>query len=90
MTTFMISRGKLRRNLAQKWTWEFLGHWKAPRSNKQDIGEKMKRTPDPRPRKFRIDGVSKLAIVQVRGVALKNRSGVTGALNEAIKKSPEI
>jgi hypothetical protein len=64
---------------------EFLGHWKAPGSNKQDIGETMKRKPDRRPRKLRIDGISKLAIVRVRGPVLKNRSGVIGALNEAIK-----
>jgi hypothetical protein len=58
-----------------------------PRSNKQDIGEKIKRIPDHRPQKLRIDGVSKLAIVRARGTVLKNRSGVIGALNEAIKKS---
>jgi hypothetical protein len=74
-----------RRNFAERWTWGFLGHWKAPESNKQDIGEEIKRTPDRRPRKLRIDGVSRLAIVRVRGAILKNRSGVIGALNEASK-----
>jgi hypothetical protein len=38
-----------RRNLAERWIWEFPGHWKAPGSNEQDIGEKTKRTPDRRP-----------------------------------------
>jgi hypothetical protein len=66
MTTFVISLGELRRNLAEQWTWEFLGHWKDPGSNKQDIGEKMKRTPDRRSWKLRIDRVPKLAIVRVR------------------------
>jgi hypothetical protein len=56
-----------RRNLAERWTWEFLGHWKAPGSNKQDIGKRMKRTSGRRPRKLRIDEVSKLAIVRVKG-----------------------
>jgi hypothetical protein len=55
-------------------------------SNKQDIREKMKQTLDRRPRKLRIDRVSKLAIVCVRRVIPKNRSEVIGALKETIKK----
>jgi hypothetical protein len=46
-----------------------------PGSNKQDIGEKMKRTPDHRLQKLRINETSKLARVRVRGAVLKNRSG---------------
>jgi transposase len=69
---------------------EFLGHWKVPGPNNQDVGEKRKRTADRRPRKLRIDGVSKLMIVRVRGLVLKNRSGVIRVLNEAIEKSWEI
>jgi hypothetical protein len=79
-----------RRNLAERWIREFLGHRKAPGSNKQDIGEKMKRTPDRRPRTLRIDGIFKLAIIRGRAAILKNESGVIGALKEAIKKSPAI
>jgi hypothetical protein len=69
---------------------EFLGHWKASESNKQDVGEKMKRTPDRRAQKLRINAVAKSAIVSVRGALLKSRSGVVGALNEATKQSREI
>jgi hypothetical protein len=61
-----------RRNLAGRWTWEFLEHWKTPGLNKQDIGEKMKRTPNRRLRKLRTDGISKLAIVHVNVPILKN------------------
>jgi hypothetical protein len=90
MTTFMISPGEPRRYLVKRWKWEFLGHWKDPRSDEQDIGEKMKRTHSHLPRKLRIDGVSKLTRVRVRGTVLKNRSGVIRLLNEAISNHENV
>jgi hypothetical protein len=75
---------------SSRWTGEVLGHWKAPRSDKHDIGEKIKWIPDRWPRTLRIDGVSKLTRIHVRGPVLKNQSGVIGVLKKAIKNSREI